>query len=342
MRSALKPGRKPTRKPGADMELAIIATRPGGPDVLQETALDAGAPGPGQVLLRHRAIGVNFIDTYFRSGLYPWPQERDLILGAEAAGVVEKLGAGVTGLAPGDRVAYTTPHGAYRTTRVIDASHLVKLPDNVSDDIAAASMLKGLTAYYLLHHSCKVQRGDTVLFHAAAGGVGLIAGQWLAQKGGRAIGTAGGAEKCALARRHGYSAVIDYQSEDFVERVQDLTDGAGVRAVYDSVGRDTLKGSLACLATFGTLVSFGQSSGPATGFQISDLAAGSFTLTRPVLFHFTATPGWLGTASSALFELIENRALQVEVNQRYGLAQAAEAHRALEARKTTGSTILTP
>ena len=292
--------------------------------------------------MRHNAIGVNFIDTYFRSGLYPWPVESDLVLGSEAAGVVAALGAGVSGFALGDRVAYTIPNGAYVAERVIDAKHLVHLPDGVSDDVAAASMLKGLTAHYLLHRSFKVQKGQTVLFHAAAGGVGLIAGQWLAAMGVTAIGTAGGPDKCALAAKHGYAHMIDYKSEDFVARVAEITDGAGVDAVYDSIGHDTIQGSLDCLKTLGTLVNFGQSSGPALDFKLSDLAAGSFTVTRPVLFHFTADRNYLEAASAELFAMIENGTLKINVNQRYDLTNAADAHRALEARQTTGSTVLIP
>ncbi|HHS94502.1 MAG TPA: quinone oxidoreductase [Rhodobacterales bacterium] len=324
------------------MGLAIVARQPGGPEMLTAVNLTESRPGPGQAALRHTAIGVNFIDTYFRSGLYPWPVENDLLLGAEAAGVVEEVGEGVIEFTPGQRVAYTLPHGAYTTRRVVDARHLVPLPDSVSNEAAAASMLKGLTAYYLLHHSYQVSEGDTVLFHAAAGGVGLLAGQWLAHKGVRAIGTAGGPEKCALARAHGYADVIDYKAEDFAERVRELTGDAGVAAVYDSVGADTFAGSLASLAPFGTLVNFGQSSGPVTGFQVSDLSAGSYTLTRPVLFHFTTSRAWLTGAARELFALIADGVLKVEVNQRYPLADAAEAHRALEARATTGSTILVP
>ena len=324
------------------MGLSIIATRPGGPEVLSAVNQAEARPGPGEVALRHTAIGVNFIDTYFRSGLYPWPVKRDLLLGAEAAGVVEEVGEGVIEFKPGQRVAYTLPHGAYTTRRVVAARDLVPLPERVSDQEAAASMLKGLTAYYLLHHSYKVAPGDTVLFHAAAGGVGLLAGQWLAHKGVRAIGTAGGAEKCALARAHGYSEVIDYTSEDFAARVQELTGGKGVAAVYDSVGADTFAGSLASLANFGTLVNFGQSSGPVSDFQVSDLSAGSYTLTRPVLFHFTTSRAWLTQSAKELFGLIADGVLKVEVNQRYPLADAAQAHRALEARTTTGSTVLIP
>lgn len=322
--------------------MAIAARTAGGPDVLRQIDLPTPSPETGEVLVQHTAIGVNFIDTYFRSGLYPWPVDSDLVLGSEAAGVVAALGDGVSNFAIGDRVAYTIPNGAYVTERVIDAKHLVKLPDGVSDDAAAASMLKGLTAHYLLHRSFKVQKGQTVLFHAAAGGVGLIAGQWLAAKGVTVIGTAGGPEKCALAAQHGYAHMIDYKSEDFVTRVAEITDGAGVDAVYDSIGKDTIAGSLSCLKTFGTLVNFGQSSGPALDFKLSDLAAGSFTVTRPVLFHFTADRSYLETASAALFEMVENGTLKINVNQRYDLTNAADAHRALEGRQTTGSTVLIP
>jgi len=324
------------------MTYAIAAAKPGGPEALHAIELPVPAPAAGEVLVRHAAIGVNFIDTYFRSGLYPWPVEVDLVLGSEAAGVVVALGKDVHGFKPGDRVAYTIPNGAYVVERVIEARHLVALPDSVSDEIAAAAMLKGLTAHYLLHRSFAVQVGQTVLFHAAAGGVGLIAGQWLRAKGVTAIGTAGGPEKCALARAHGYAHVIDYLSENFVERVREITGGQGVDAVYDSIGKDTLPGSLKCLKTFGTLVNFGQSSGPVLDFKLSDLAAGSFTVTRPVLFHFTADRGYLEQASADLFAMIANGGLHINVNQRYLLSEAAKAHRALEGRKTTGSTVLIP
>ncbi len=324
------------------MPIAIAAAKAGGPEVLHEINLPTPAPKAGEVLVKHNAIGVNFIDTYFRSGLYPWPVDKDLVLGSEAAGTVAALGDGVTGFAVGDRVAYTIPNGAYVSERVIEARHLVKLPDRVSDEVAAAAMLKGLTAHYLLHRSFKVEKGQTVLFHAAAGGVGLIAGQWLAAKGVTAIGTAGGPEKCALAAQHGYAHTIDYKSEDFVERVKEITGGEGVHAVYDSIGHDTIAGSMNCLRTFGTLVNFGQSSGPYLDFKLSDLAVGSYTVTRPVLFHFTADRAYLESAAADLFAMIENGTLKINVNQRYPLAKAAEAHIALEGRKTTGSTVLIP
>ena len=324
------------------MPIAIAAAKAGGPDVLHEIDLPTPAPKAGEVLVKHNAIGVNFIDTYFRSGLYPWPVDKDLVLGSEAAGTVAALGEGVADFAVGDRVAYTIPNGAYVSERVIEARHLVKLPDGVSDEVAAAAMLKGLTAHYLLHRSFKVEKGQTVLFHAAAGGVGLIAGQWLAAKGVTAIGTAGGQEKCALAAQHGYAHTIDYKSEDFVERVKEITGGEGVHAVYDSIGHDTIAGSMKCLKTFGTLVNFGQSSGPYLDFKLSDLAVGSYTVTRPVLFHFTADRAYLESAAADLFAMIENGTLKINVNQRYPLAKAAEAHIALEGRKTTGSTVLIP
>ncbi len=324
------------------MSYAIIARQTGGTDVLDQINIEIPCPKTGEVLIRHTAIGVNFIDTYLRSGLYPWPVDKDLVLGSEAAGVVEELGEGVNGFSVGDRVAYTIPTGAYVTHRALDAKHLVKLPDYISDEVAAASMLKGLTAHYLLHRSYVPERGQTVLFHAAAGGVGLIAGQWLAAKGVTAIGTAGGPEKCALAAQHGYAQTIDYTSEDFVERVKEITDGLGVDAVYDSVGKDTYLGSLNCLKTFGALVSFGQSSGPALDFKLSDLAAGSFSLTRPVLFHFTAQPGYLQKAADELFAMIEQGDIKININQKFALGDVAQAHDQLESRKTTGSTILLP
>lgn len=324
------------------MPYAIAARSPGGPDVLTRIDIDVPQPGPGEVLVRHTAIGVNFIDIYIRTGLYPWPQESDLVLGSEGAGVVEAVGDPDCGFAPGDRVAYTLPNGAYATHRVIAAAHLVHLPEVVADEVAAAAMLKGLTAYYLLHDSYPVRAGDTVLMHAAAGGVGLIAGQWLKALGVRAIGTAGGPEKCALARENGYDTVIDYTSEDFVERIRDITDGAGVAAVYDSVGADTIMGSLDCLATFGTLVSFGQSSGAPDAVRISHLARGSLRLTRPTLFHFTAERAWLERASAALFDAIRSGEVRLHIGARYGLEDAARAHTALESRATTGSTVLQP
>ena len=324
------------------MSYAIIATRPGESSVLVRQDRDPPAPPPGHVLIRHAAIGVNFIDIYFRQGLYPWPVAENLILGSEGAGVVQALGEGVTGFAIGQRVAYTLPNGSYATHRAVPAAHVVGLPDDIDDATAAAVMLKGLTAHYLIHDSYAVQPGDTVLFHAAAGGVGLIAGQWLAAKGIRAIGTAGGPEKCALARAHGFAEVIDYRAEDFVTRTRDLTGGKGVQAVYDSVGADTVMGSLDCLATFGTLVSFGQSSGPPDQVRVSHLARGSLRLTRPSIFHHSASRAWLERATTDLFDMIRKGAIRVQIGGTWPLDQAAAAHDALTGRATTGCILLMP
>jgi NADPH:quinone reductase len=324
------------------MPYAMIAPAPGPADVLIRAEITIPGPGPGEIVIRHTAIGVNFIDIYFRKGSYPWPQPANLVTGSEGAAVIDAVGAGVTNFAVGQRVAYTRPNGAYATHRVIPADQAVALPDDIPDDVAAAVMLKGLTAHYLIHHSYAAQPGDTVLVHAAAGGVGLIAGQWLAAKGVRAIGTAGGPAKVALARANGYADVIDYSAGDFAPQVRALTDGKGVAAVYDSVGRDTIMGSLACLAAFGTLVSFGQSSGPPDDVRIAHLAPASLRLTRPTLFHHTARPGWLAQASADLFDVIRKGQIRVHIGQTLPLTDAAKAHAALESRTTTGSMILIP
>ncbi|TCP40889.1 quinone oxidoreductase family protein [Rhodovulum marinum] len=323
------------------MDHAIIAREPGGPEVLDWVEWPVHAPDDGEVLVRHTAVGLNFIDTYFRSGLYPWPGDI-LIPGGEAAGIVEALGSGVEGFAAGDRVAYTTPNGACCTARTIPADRLVKLPDGVPDEIAASVMLKGLTAHYLINDSFAVREGQTVLVHAAAGGVGLLLGQWLAARGVRAIGTAGVSEKVGLARAHGFDRVIDYRADDFVSSVMDATDGEGVDAVYDSVGRDTWRGSLACLKKRGMFVNFGQSSGTLDAFRISDLAKGSLSATRPVLFDFIADAAELRTRAVELFDAIEAATLTPRVGQTWPLAETAEAHRALEGRATTGATVLIP
>ena len=323
------------------MAYAIHAEKIGGPEVLYRKDFEPTAPPAGSVLVRHTAIGVNFIDVYYRTGLYAWPQERDLVLGSEAAGVVEAVGSGVSDFQQGDRVAYTIRNGAYATHRSLAAQHLVKVPDGIPDAVAAGAFLKGLTVHYLLHHSFAVEPGQSILFHAAAGGVGLIAGQWLAAKGVASIGTAGGKEKCSTAAGHGYDHVIDYKADDFVTRVLEITDGRGVDAVYDSVGRDTYPGSLRCLRRFGALVNFGQSSGPALDFKLSDLAVGSFSVTRPILFHYTSNPKWLRSAAADLFDMIESGKLRIPVNQTFPLERAGEAQRLIEGRKTTGSTVLT-
>ncbi len=324
------------------MAYAIQATHPGNAGVLAQCEFEPSPPGDREIRIRHRAIGVNFIDIYIRTGSYPWPVPENLVLGCEAAGVVEAVGAGVTGFREGDRVAYTLPNGAYSTHRNIDVSHVVHLPDAVDDQTAAACMLKGLTVYYLLHNSFRVQAGHTILFHAAAGGVGLIAGQWLSSKGVVAIGTAGSDSKCDLATRNGYVHAINYNREDFVAGVKNYTNQRMVDAVYDSVGAGTWPGSRNCLKRHGTLVSFGQSSGPVEGFQFSDLAVGSLYLTRPTLFHFVADRNWLENASAILFEMVEEGQIQIPIHQTFPLAEASKAHESLESRHTTGCTVLIP
>lgn len=324
------------------MAYAIHATSPGGIDKLARTDIEPTEPESGEVRIRHTAIGVNFIDVYIRTGSYPWPVEENLILGCEAAGVIDAVGAGVSGFGKGDRVAYTLPNGAYSTHRNINVSHVVQLPDDIDDQTAAASMLKGLTAYYLIHNSFKVEQGHKVLFHAAAGGVGSIAGQWIASKNATVIGTAGSEEKCEFALQHGYADVINYRTDDFVAGVKAFTEGEMVDVVYDSVGQGTWPGSRDCLKRHGTLVSFGQSSGPVDNFQIKDLAVGSLYLTRPTLFHFVSDRTWLETASAAMFEMISSGKLKIAVNQTFSLEEAGKAHQALEGRLTTGSTVLLP
>lgn len=326
------------------MPYAMIAAAPGGPELLERREIALPEPGPGQIRIRHSAVGVNFIDIYFRRGAYPWPgpEGQGLVTGSEGAGVVEALGEGVEGLAIGQRVAYTTPNGAYATHRLLDAALAVPLPDDITDETAAAVMLKGLTAHYLIHDSYAVKPGDTVLFHAAAGGVGLLACQWLAAKGVRVIGTAGGPAKAALARANGCAEVIDYRAADFVAEVKRLTGGRGVQAVYDSVGRDTILGSAECLATFGTLVSFGQSSGQPDALRVSHLARASLRLTRPSLFHHVARPGWLREASAELFAALRSGALRVHLEAVRPLEEVAAVHAALEGRETAGQIVLRP
>lgn len=324
------------------MTYAIHATSPGGSEVLEQHEFEPVSPEAGEVQIRHTAIGINFIDIYIRTGKYPWPVENNLVLGCEAAGIVTEVGAGIDGFNEGDRVAYTQPNGAYCTHRNIATDNLVHLPDSIDDQTAAACMLKGLTCYYLFHNSFKVEAGHKVLFHAAAGGVGLIAGQWLADKGATAIGTAGTDEKCDLAMQNGYSDVINYRTDDFVSGVKALTEGAMVDVVYDSVGQATWPGSRDALKRFGTMVAFGQSSGPATDFQISDLAVGSLYLTRPTLFHFATDRNWLDKASSEMFTMIVDGKLNIAVNQTYSLSEAKAAHDALESRQTMGCTVLIP
>jgi NADPH2:quinone reductase len=292
-------------------------------------------------LIGHRAIGVNFIDIYFRTGLYPWPQT-PLIPGSEAAGVIEEVGAQVTGLKPGDRVAYTAAPGAYRQRRVLPADRLVKLPDAISFDVAASIMLKGLTAQFLVSSCFPVRPGHTVLVHAAAGGVGLLLGQWLKALGATAIGTVGAPDKAHLALANGYAQVLLYRTENFVERIAEITQGQGCDVVYDSVGQDTWRGSLKCLKRRGMFVAFGQSSGVIGDFKFADLAAGSLYACRPVLFDYIATRDDLQMRAADLFARLTAGTIQAHVGQRLQLRDAADAHRELEGRRTMGATVLLP
>ncbi len=324
-------------------DYAMYVPTPGGAETFERREIATPVPGPGQALVRHTAVGLNFLDVYHRSGLYPWPVERDLIPGSEGAGVVESVGDGVTSVAAGDRVAYTLPLGAYATRRVIAADRLVRIPDGVTDEVAATVMLKGLTAHYLIHSTFRVEAGMRVLVQAAAGGVGLLLGQWLKAVGAEAIGTAGGPEKVALAKAHGYAHVIDYRAGDFADEVRALTGGKGVHVVYDSVGRDTWRGSLASLAVRGMFVTFGQSSGQIEGFALSDLAkGGSLAACRPTLFNYIATREELEARAADLFQALDGGVLTAEVRQRFALSEAGQAHVALEGRKTTGATVFIP
>lgn len=315
----------------------------GGPEVLELVDAEPGQPGPGEVRVRNHAVGLNFIDTYFRSGLYA-PERLPSGLGNEGAGVVEALGEGVTGLQPGDRVAYGTgPLGAYAEHHVLPARHLVKLPDSISFEQAAAVMLKGLTCQYLLRQTHPLRAGDTVLFHAAAGGVGSIACQWASALGVRLIGVVGSAQKAARAMALGAWATIDRSREDVVQRVLELTDGHKCPVVYDSVGKDTWEISLDCVAPRGLLVSFGNASGAVTGVNLGVLAQkGSLFVTRPTVAGYADTPERLQAMADELFAMIGSGSIEVEIGQRYPLAEAAEAQRKLAARETTGSTILLP
>ncbi|RCX26490.1 quinone oxidoreductase family protein [Thioalbus denitrificans] len=324
------------------MPNAIRIHELGGPEVLSWEEITVGEPGPGEVRLRQTAVGLNFIDVYFRTGLYKAPA-LPFIPGLEGAGVVEAVGAGVDTLAVGDRVAYATqPLGAYAEARVMAADRLVKVPDSVDDNTAAAMMLQGMTAQYLLRQTYPVQAGQTILFHAVAGGVGLIACQWAKHLGATVIGTVGSEAKAELARAHGCDHTINYKSEDFVARVREITEGRGVPVVYDSVGKDTFMKSLECLSPRGMLVSFGQSSGAVAPLDPGILSArGSLYLTRPTLFTYTAKPEDLQATARELFEVVGAGHVKIEVNQHFPLRDAAEAHRALEARRTTGSSVLT-
>ena len=326
------------------MPRAIQITAFGGPEEMKLVELAVGEPGPGEVRIRHHAAGLNYIDVYQRTGRYPNPLP--LTLGMEGAGVIEAVGAGVTHLVVGDRAAYASnPPGSYAQARVMPAKNIVRLPAGIAFDTAAAMMLKGMTAQYLLKKTLPVeglQAGDHVLFHAAAGGVGLIACQWAKALGLQLIGTAGGPAKCALALEHGAAFAIDYHSEDFVARVKAITGGRGVKVVYDSIGKDTFERSLDCLRPFGLMASFGGASGPVPPFDITTLAAkGSIYATRATLFTHIATREATQVMADDLFAVVESGAVKLRIDQRYALADVAQAHRDLEARKTTGSTVLT-
>lgn len=324
------------------MPKAIRMNRTGGPEVMEYVDVEVGAPGPGEARVRHAAIGVNFIDIYFRTGLYPQPLPAGL--GMEGAGVVEAVGEGVTEVAVGDRVAYAgRPNGAYAQVRNMPSNILLRLPDAISFESAAAMMLQGLTVQYLFNRTVKLKAGDTILFHAAAGGVGLIASQWARAIGVNMIGTVGSSEKAALARAHGCAHVINYNTENFVERVREITDGQKVSVVYDSIGKDTFTGSLDCLQPMGMMVSFGSASGPVPDFSLAELASrGSLFITRPTLFAYTARRADLEAMAADLFEMVGSGKVTIDVRQRYALAEAGQAHNDLESRKTTGSSILLP
>ncbi|MCC4116923.1 quinone oxidoreductase [Aromatoleum toluclasticum] len=324
------------------MAHAIRFHQTGGPEVLRWETVDVGAPAAGEVSVRHHAVGLNYIDTYHRSGLYPVPLPSGL--GLEGAGVVEAVGEGVTDFVPGDRVAYAGgPLGAYAEVRNLPAHRVVKLPATLSFEQGAAVMLQGLTAQYLLRRTYRVQPGDTILIHAAAGGVGLIACQWAKALGATVIGTVGSDAKAELARAHGCDHPIVYTRENFTERVREITGGAGVPVVYDSIGKDTFMDSLRCLRPLGMMVLFGAASGPVPPFDLNLLnTMGSLYLTRPGIVAYTAKREDLVAMANELFEVVESGKVRIEINQRYALMDAAQAHRDLEARRTTGSTILLP
>ncbi|MFZ1501408.1 MAG: quinone oxidoreductase [Giesbergeria sp.] len=326
------------------MSLAIQIRQNGGPEELQLVEVQVGDPAAGEIRLRHHAIGLNFIDVYQRTGLYPFPMP--LQLGMEAAGVVEAVGEGVTHLNVGDRVAYASnPPGSYSTERVMPARCVCRLPEAISFETGAAMMLKGLTAQYLLKKTLPVQglqRGDAVLFHAAAGGVGLIACQWARALGLELIATAGSDAKCQLALANGAAHAINYSTEDFAARVKEITQGQGVKVVYDSVGKDTWEKSLDCLRPFGLMASFGNASGPVPPFAPASLGGrGSLYVTRQTLFTHIATRESTQAMADQLFAVVESGQVKIHIAQRYALADVQQAHRDLEARKTTGSTILT-
>ncbi len=322
------------------MAKTAIIEEAGGPEKLKLVDMSVGDPGPGEIRIAHKAIGLNFIDVYQRSGMYPLALPH--ALGMEAAGIIEAVGSGVTHLKEGDRAAYAAaPPGAYAEARVMGADQVVALPDAVPFDVAAAMMLKGLTTEYLFHRTDPLSAGDTILFHAAAGGVGLIACQWAKSENITLIGTAGSDEKCQLALDHGADHCVNYRTEDWVARVRDLTDGQGVQAVMDGVGKDTFDGSLACLKPLGMLMSFGSASGPVPPVNIAMLGQmGSLKVTRPTLFTHIANPETCREMAARLFDKVASGAVSLRIDQRFALDDIADAHRALEARKTTGSTVI--
>jgi len=320
---------------------AIRFEQVGGPEVLQFIDVELPAPGRGIARVKHTAVGVNFIDTYHRTGLYKLPLPSGL--GSEAAGVVEAVGEGVSNVKPGDRVAYAGAMGAYAEANNVPADRLVKIPAGVSDETAAAAMLKGMTAQYLLKRTYPVKRGETILFHAAAGGVGLIAGQWAKHLGATVIGTVGSDEKVALAKENGSAHVLNTRKEDWVKRVREITGGVGVPVVYDSIGKDTFMGSLDCLQVRGMMVSFGNASGAVPPFEAGILSAkGSLYLTRPTLMSYTRNAKELQETADDLFAVIASGAVKIAIHQRFKLSEARKAHEALHSRNTTGATILVP
>ncbi|MDH5187774.1 MAG: quinone oxidoreductase [Rhodospirillaceae bacterium] len=314
----------------------------GGTDKLSLDDIDLGSPGAGEICVRHSAIGLNFIDIYMRNGTYPLPLPH--VLGMEGAGLVEAVGEGVSELKIGDRVAYAAqPPGAYAEARIIAAERVVKIPDAITDETAAAMMLQGLTAQYLLRRTYNVKKGDTILMHAAAGGVGLIVCQWAKHLGATVIGTVGTEEKAKIAKAHGCDHTIIYTKENFLDRVKEITGGEGVEVVYDSIGKDTFDQSLDCLKPLGTMVTYGNATGEVEPFQPKILAAkGSLFLTRPTLFTYIAKRDDLVGMANELFEVIMSGKVKIEIGQKYSLADVAKAHADLEGRKTTGSTILLP
>ncbi len=324
------------------MAHAIRIHETGGPEVMRWEEVEKPQPGAGEVLIRHTAVGLNFIDVYFRTGLYK-AQSLPFTPGGEGAGVIEAVGEGVDTLSTGDRVAYVGPPGSYAEYRTMPAERLVKVPDGIADETAAAMMLKGMTAQYLLRRTFRVEPGQTILLHAAAGGVGLIVSQWAKLLGASVIGTVGSAEKAELARAHGCDHTINYREEDFAARVKEITGGEGVDVVYDSVGKDAFPGSLDCLKPMGMWVLFGQSSGALPPVDLSILAQkGSLYCTRPTLFTYVARAEDLQAMARELFDVVESGKVTIEINQRYALKDAAQAHRDLEGRRTTGTTVMLP